>query len=77
MGELRTRLGTGSTDWRKSSHSQAEPESECVEVRLSSMEAGVRDSKNRQAGALTFGPGAWRTFVGGVADRSGSVEVEA
>lgn len=29
----------------------------------------VRDSKDRDGGALTFGPAAWRAFVAEVAER--------
>ncbi len=35
----------------------------CVEVALTSTAAGVRDSKDRTGGQLTFGPEQWRSFL--------------
>ncbi|MER7330136.1 MULTISPECIES: DUF397 domain-containing protein [unclassified Micromonospora] len=32
----------------------------------------VRDSKDRDGGTLTFGPGAWRTFVASVGRGGGA-----
>ncbi|QFZ24173.1 DUF397 domain-containing protein [Saccharothrix syringae] len=56
---------TEPTTWRKASHSQAEPESSCVEVCFSAVQAAVRDSKNAGAGELEFSPGAWLAFLAG------------
>lgn len=50
--------------WRKSSFS-SEPEGNCVEVALVATAVAVRDSKNASGPTLSFGLGAWRTFVRG------------
>ncbi|MFK3979005.1 DUF397 domain-containing protein [Micromonospora sp. NPDC050397] len=49
--------------WRTSSRSNGSG-GQCVEVadNLSGV-VGVRDSKNRDGGTLTFGSEAWRAFV--------------
>jgi hypothetical protein len=48
--------------WFKSSHSSGQ--SECVEVAwLGSGRVGVRDSKNPNGPALTFGPAEWDAFA--------------
>lgn len=55
--------------WRKSTKSGNNGGS-CVEV--ADNLAGVvlvRDTKDRDGGTLTFGPAAWRAFVGQVAER--------
>lgn len=50
--------------WAKSSWSTT---GNCVEVaRLKNGRVGVRDSKNQQGPVLTFAPGDWQTFLGGV-----------
>ncbi|MEO3922871.1 DUF397 domain-containing protein [Micromonosporaceae bacterium B7E4] len=55
--------------WRKSSRSNGQG-GNCVEVADNLPgRVLVRDSKDRQGPALTFGPIAWRTFVGEVARR--------
>ncbi|WP_026425264.1 DUF397 domain-containing protein [Actinokineospora inagensis] len=50
------------TGWFKSSRSAAAEEN-CVEVRLTSTVVGVRDTKNRPAGALSLVPTTWSTFL--------------
>ncbi|MFY1687461.1 DUF397 domain-containing protein [Plantactinospora sp. WMMB782] len=55
--------------WRKASRSNANG-SACVEVADNLPgRVMVRDSKDRTGGTLTFGPAAWRAFVGEVARR--------
>ncbi|MFI9816403.1 DUF397 domain-containing protein [Saccharothrix variisporea] len=49
-------------EWRKSKRSSASGP-ECVEIALSGTGAAVRDSKNRGAGALSFGSVQWERFV--------------
>jgi hypothetical protein len=52
--------------WRKSTRS-GNGGSDCVEVAKNVPGiVGVRDSKDRDGGVLTFGPEAWREFLGGV-----------
>jgi len=48
--------------WRKSSYSGATEDSNCVEISFAG-DVRVRDSKNADAGALTFSAPAWRAFV--------------
>lgn len=48
--------------WRKSSYSDATEEGECVEVAFCH-DVLVRDSKNADAGTLSFSAPAWRAFV--------------
>ncbi|MFD1543883.1 DUF397 domain-containing protein [Nonomuraea guangzhouensis] len=54
--------------WRKSSRSGSNG-GQCVEV-ASNIPGivAVRDSKDRGGPALTFTPGEWRAFLGGVKD---------
>ncbi|MGS2642599.1 DUF397 domain-containing protein [Streptosporangium sp. LJ11] len=53
--------------WKKSALSAAS--GNCVEVaRLAGGRVGVRDSKDLSGPILTFAPGAWNSFVGGVKD---------
>lgn len=47
--------------WRKSSRSQNA--SECVEVKLSADEVGVRDTKDRPGGQLTVPADAWQAAL--------------
>ncbi|GAA3756920.1 hypothetical protein GCM10022225_47660 [Plantactinospora mayteni] len=55
--------------WRKSSRSNGQG-GDCVEVADNLPgRVLVRDSKDRQGPALTFGPAAWCAFVGGVSRR--------
>jgi hypothetical protein len=48
--------------WRKSSYSDATEDGNCVEVAFS-RNVLVRDSKNADAGTLSFSAPAWRAFV--------------
>jgi Domain of unknown function (DUF397) len=48
--------------WRKSSYS-GQGGGNCVEVGTDAEIVAVRDTKDRQAPALTFSAGAWRTFA--------------
>ncbi|MEU1391781.1 MULTISPECIES: DUF397 domain-containing protein [unclassified Nonomuraea] len=51
--------------WRKSSLGAAA--GECVEfARSTTGEVSLRDSKDPSGPVLTFTPGEWRAFVGGV-----------
>ncbi|MET8764351.1 DUF397 domain-containing protein [Lentzea sp. NPDC004782] len=52
----------GDRVWRKSSYSNATEDGNCVEVSVS-QDVRVRDSKNADAGTLTFSAPAWRAFV--------------
>jgi hypothetical protein len=49
--------------WRKSSHSSGGNQGDCVEVAVSEVIVGVRDSKAQAAGALVFPRTAWRKFL--------------
>lgn len=51
--------------WRKSSRSNG-GNGNCVEVAHGVGGFGVRDTKNRSAGTLLFGPNAWSAFTAGV-----------
>ncbi|MCI2418685.1 DUF397 domain-containing protein [Saccharopolyspora sp. K220] len=53
------------TDWRKSSRSNGYG-GNCVEVALTRQVIGVRDSKDRGGGTLTFAADRWHTFVTGL-----------
>ncbi|ONI79332.1 hypothetical protein ALI144C_26280 [Actinosynnema sp. ALI-1.44] len=48
--------------WRKSSYSGSE--SACVEVALVPGAVAIRDTKNRDAGALVLATSAWRALTG-------------
>jgi hypothetical protein len=48
--------------WRKSTYSDSGGEN-CVETAGDSGVVLVRDTANRDGGALAFGPGAWATFL--------------
>jgi hypothetical protein len=50
------------TGWRKSSYSGGDNGS-CLEVVDGLSLVPVRDSKDPAAGTLTFGPGAWSSFI--------------
>jgi hypothetical protein len=49
--------------WRKSSFSGANG---CVEIAVIDGKIAVRDSKAQKGPVLTFTPGEWKAFVGGV-----------
>lgn len=49
--------------WRKSSRSGNGTNDSCVEVAVSAPGVGVRDSKNRHGGALTFPAAHWSAFL--------------
>ncbi len=57
MGEA----GTAGSWWRKSSYSGGD--NNCVEVGATGAGIAVRDSKNPDSDALTFGAGAWQSFT--------------
>ncbi|MFY7065193.1 DUF397 domain-containing protein [Nocardiopsis changdeensis] len=46
-----------SPEWHKSSYSGSS--SNCVETREHAAGADVRDTRNREAGQLSFGPSEW------------------
>jgi len=50
------------TGWFTSSFSGGANES-CVEVRITEVAVGVRDSKNSSGPAFSFAPAGWRAFV--------------
>lgn len=52
--------------WHKASYSQANGNSDCVEVGHSADAIGVRDTKNRASGTLVFGRRAWRALLAGL-----------
>jgi len=54
---------TEESAWRKSSHSDAQGNGDCVEVRFRVVGAQVRDSKAPEAGELGFSATAWRAFL--------------
>lgn len=53
-------------EFRKSSYSATE--SHCVEVANLENGAGMRDTKNRDLGALFFDSGEWQAFLGTAKD---------
>lgn len=57
-----TVLDLGSAEWRKSSRSGAG--NDCVELVVGGSGAAVRDSKNTEAGHLTFASAGWAAFLG-------------
>jgi hypothetical protein len=54
-----------STAWKKSSRSDGQG-GQCVEVALTPVLVGVRDSKDRDGAVLAFGSGDWASFLDGV-----------
>jgi hypothetical protein len=60
-------------EWRKSSRSNVDENSHCVEVAGLPSTIAVRDSKAPGAGNLEFGVSDWRAFVGAV--KSGRLDV--
>ena len=55
------------TMWRKSTHSGSDG-GNCVEVGGSGPAVLVRDTKNRSAAVLSFGPDQWRRFTTAIKD---------
>lgn len=55
------RLDTSSVQWRKSSRSS--DKANCVEVGLGGPVVGVRDTKDRDGGTLTFSVEQWANFI--------------
>ena len=55
------------TTWRKSSYSGNS--GNCVEVAVTEAVVGVRDSKNRNGGALIVGCEQWQAFIKTLKDR--------
>jgi hypothetical protein len=51
--------------WHKSSRSNGNGGSNCVEVAVVETTIGVRDSKNPDGPVLTFTPTDWESFVDG------------
>ncbi len=52
-------------NWQKSSHSSSNG-GECVEAASGGGLVIVRDTANRDGGALSFTAGAWQEFLGGL-----------
>ena len=51
-------------EWRKSRRSNTQ--SFCVELSVASTWTGVRDTKNRDGGTLTFSSATWAAFLAAV-----------
>lgn len=51
-------------NWRKSSFSQGNGNSDCVEIAKTPAVTAVRDSKNPEGGKLTLPDSAWRALRG-------------
>lgn len=49
-------------NWRKSSFSQGNTNSDCVEIAKTPAVTAVRDSKNPEGGKLTLPDSAWRAL---------------
>lgn len=60
----RSDLSLVEASWRKSSYSSSQ--GQCVEVGHEPRTVGVRDSKNRDAGALAVSTTTWSAFVTGL-----------
>lgn len=58
----------GSWVWRKSSFSQGDGNSDCVEVAWALSVTAMRDSKNPNGGMLMIPESAWRAFRVSVSD---------
>jgi len=54
--------------WKKSSRSNGNGGSNCVEVAFLGTDVAVRDSKNRSGPALTFTKAEWTAFVDSAKD---------
>ena len=59
-------MKAGLVGWRTSSHSG--PQGNCVEVGGSLAAVGVRDTKDRDSGTLTFTPEIWHHFLRSLRD---------
>ncbi len=55
-------------DWTRSSYSDNNPNSLCVEVRRTAAGSDVRDSKDTGRGRIRVGRAAWRQFIAHVED---------
>jgi hypothetical protein len=53
-------------EWRKASYSSSG--GQCVEVSLAPERAGVRDTKDRDGGALVVPSASWRAFTAMLGD---------
>jgi Domain of unknown function (DUF397) len=60
---------TRDTGWFRSSFSGTANDN-CVEVRLSDLTVGVRDSKSPSTGTLRFSPSHWRYFSQSLSEAS-------
>ena len=64
IGPMNPHFGAAMThpaDWHKSSYSGDSPN--CMEVREDASGTDVRDTKNREAGHLSFGPSEWAAIL--------------
>jgi hypothetical protein len=59
--------------WRKSSRSNGNGGNACVEVGFAGAAVGVRDTKDRDGGALAVSVPQWAAFIGTV--KTGSLDV--
>lgn len=48
-------------EWRKSSYSA--DQNDCVEVLIDTDQVGLRDTKNREGGAIYFSPESWLVLL--------------
>jgi hypothetical protein len=51
-------------EWRKSTYSGTD--NDCVELLIEETSTGIRDTKNRNGGSLTFSTVSWQKFLGTV-----------
>nr|WP_042185905.1 DUF397 domain-containing protein [Kibdelosporangium sp. MJ126-NF4]CEL16961.1 hypothetical protein [Kibdelosporangium sp. MJ126-NF4]CTQ91810.1 hypothetical protein [Kibdelosporangium sp. MJ126-NF4] len=56
-------MDLGTTRWRKSSHSGTHEDGSCVEVAIAAGSVGIRDTKNRAAGALVLPEHTWHALI--------------
>jgi hypothetical protein len=60
--------GKNFDDWRKASFSNGS--GSCIETAARTGTVAVRDTTNRQGGALVFTADAWRAFMGKIREES-------